>query len=994
MPELELAFTVGQGDRTDYAGIFAFSVPDCVGVRLVKSRTVVGNGGRNLEWSPAAFRLLQQGAHIALLTKSDLAAWVEFYRAIDERGMLASVGQRVREASGLKRITATERAGHAGQLTAVLEANSDYLEICGVKELGPADGFDVLFCGEDGPITVPIYHVRKGEKEGPKSPFFVESVQEGAALCPGLILHGAGENKCEAYTRAHALAEAFRSQFEVLEEVVVPVVSEGQLNLWQKMGLSRELTAHIPDTNVTAEQVIRFLYFGRDTLRPGELARMGYSLPYFSNEFGLDVVFLRRGGPTMTRQFEPVNKILGVDLHRVKRGDWGVIPVNGVAGIAIVPDDWTIEQTKAHIADRATDFNRRTGGRANLVLFVNGRLFKEWQKRGSAFAQPEEKFDYGPLSRRVSYGATGVESGPTTLCVCRQKPLIGGVNYRLERERGGDTVIFMGDFGKSWGVETRAQDELTARERTKMGIRRSLGGELTMVPGVYDPEYLLASANYPGLFNPDDSKASFLRAELYHRGDREKTGVFLGKEATAELMRIGDRDERVWYREGDIVLAGVFLSHAHDDHKKHIALVTHEAPVYARTPTVAICVGETTAASWWRDRFGDVSEITAGYRPFTPYQRFPRELCPIHYAKQRIRFGNLEVEMHGVDHSILGTAMVGWSDKTQGWGLLYTSDLRMGPKTERAINECAGRFPVIMVETTNDLYEPKISAGFTENQVRDTLIRLIREHPRDYIIAIASPNNLERIASLMAAAEATGRHLAIDSTHAEIARQLRAFREMAPPDVEGFDCPLPLLGDNVALWVREMTSFSKYQKVLMALAGQGNLGVVDQWRLSNEPSKWIVVIPPWQLLRTEFSGLRNHRKIAALHATYFPFEAREKYNVADSWRWVRGEGGKFYADFDIHGYGGTVVPSSFPWGLHASGHASFREIVNIVDALLGESRVGKQIILTHGDHPGRYGRELATELGRRLGEVKIHSSLPHYDPRYPLIAPGFKLRLV
>ena len=78
-------------------------------------------------------------------------------------------------------------------------------------------------------------------------------------------------------------------------------------------------------------------------------------------------------------------------------------------------------------------------------------------------------------------------------------------------------------------------------------------------------------------------------------------------------------------------------------------------------------------------------------------------------------------------------------------------------------------------------------------------------------------------------------------------------------------------------------------------------------------------------------------------------------------------------------------------GLHASGHATFPELVDVIDGMLGGVYKGKKIVLVHGDQPMNFAQDLKKRIGAK--GLKIISNLDRYDPQKPISSPGFKLRL-
>ena len=130
-----------------------------------------------------------------------------------------------------------------------------------------------------------------------------------------------------------------------------------------------------------------------------------------------------------------------------------------------------------------------------------------------------------------------------------------------------------------------------------------------------------------------------------------------------------------------------------------------------------------------------------------------------------------------------------------------------------------------------------------------------------------------------------------------------------------------------------------------------------------------------------------------IYSAPFPYQSAAKYRIGANLVWIKQQNGHFFADFEVLGTGGRVVPK--PSGrLHASGHATFPQMIDeILIPLLGNTFSGKTVILIHGEHPVSY----ATQLKQRLrlnnpSSLRVISRLPNYDPANPE-ATYFKLPL-
>jgi mRNA degradation ribonuclease J1/J2 len=338
-----------------------------------------------------------------------------------------------------------------------------------------------------------------------------------------------------------------------------------------------------------------------------------------------------------------------------------------------------------------------------------------------------------------------------------------------------------------------------------------------------------------------------------------------------------------------------------------------------------------------------------------------------------------------------GTAMTGLYRSDGSGAVLYTADVKLGPLTANTVETLAGKFDRIIMESTN-FEGNKVSAGITEAKVRDSFIRIMREQANDTVVIVSAPNQLERLSSILEAAEATGRKVALGHSHALVVNQMRIGRQQAPLDVEGFNLTLPEIGEDVALWVKPQVNPQTYQKVLSEWAAAKSLGLVDQARLSAEGSKWVVVVTPYDIMRHQFGGV-HFPGLSVIHSAPFPYARNAKVKLGDSQRWIRSQGGHYFTDFEIQGVGGRVIPSRNPYFLHVSGHATFEQMIDsVISPLLNGIYRNKQLILVHGENPVRYAEAMGRRLGNPAG-LEIVSSLDRYRPSDPFKYSGYRLVL-
>lgn len=995
-PVLDVAF-VAVDNEHDFVGINLFGRENCIGM-------VVCEGDFDEVWDelmhdPNLRGFVDQGATIALTDKDEIQNWSNYYKQIDKMGLFGILGHKALEVSGLDRTTPEQHIRLQMSLEEMLVRNARYFANFEVRAVPNAYNLDIGLVGTNQSLEpVPLYHVRQGSIDGE---VLVETVSSEPLSAPGFVVRRPWETKRQAYQRAEEHTLIWQKKLK-RPDIVVPVVSDGQLSLWKKLGMADELRTNIAEAEVTSEELIRFLYLGKSNIEPGELAKMGFSLPSSGGEFGgVDIVLYDRDDRNNMRM-QVVNDILGEDLSKRKRGKgFGMIPVANVAGMVIVPEEWDIETRKKHIEKQKYYLNFHKYGPNVHLLYVTKTLFDAWQARGSVIAS---EHDFGTM--RETHGAKGFSSlermweygygvGPSAqmyMDIWRPRAEVGGIKMILSEVSHTDVIYHMMDWGTSFNVIPEEMQNVGSQPGTAVGLRSQFEtGQLPMVPGIYHPDYLLATAkHFSGLmYKSDRPVVTFLRSELYKQVDPERLVECLGADMADKIAQFGPGDSEIWYKGKERLLAEVINSHAHVDHCGDVPYVRGD--IYARTETIANLQAMSARSRSWRNEY-DAWSLLSMPKVGSSYQREYRGMIPLHWDSQRVRSSiNVAFEQHLINHSITGTAMTGFYRADGSGGVLYTADVKMGEATAKTVEELSGKFDTIIMETTN-FDEGKVSAGKSEATVRESMLRLVRQASRDTIVVVAPPNHLERLTIIRQVAEMTGRRLAIGNSHALNVNQMRIAKAQAPLDVEGFMVPLPEVGEDVALWQRSMISPQTYERILLEIASGKTLGLVDHERLSKEGEKWIVVVTPYDPLRYMFGGV-HFRGLSVIHSAPFPYAQQAKVRLADNRKWIRSVGGKYYTDFDIQGYGGRVQPSRNPYFLHVSGHVTFEQMVDhVTSPLLGGVYKDKTLILVHGEHPQKYAEAMRERLGNPAG-LRIISNIDRYRPEEQLTAGGFRIRV-
>jgi hypothetical protein len=994
--ELDVGFTKKGSYNIRFAPLNIFGQSRCVGFAIAENITEIESTKQKLLAEPRLQELIDQGAEIVVLTPTQFLEWVKFYEALDQTQALREMGERDIESSGLRPATEDDCQVSQQIIDDLLDTHQPELSERGVAQIAAAHGLDIAFLDNDKQLmTVDIVNIKLPFGDHPD--LLREIIYDESLPCPGFVIREAGETKREVYQRAQQLENQLQTYFD--EEITVPIISPGQTSIWEKLGFLEPNPPVIDGVSVSTQEVARHLFLGEDTFHPGELATAGLSLPGEGSEFGLDMVLYHRN-----QEGTPVLKTIDNLIGLIPTGKNGpkLGSIDNVGGILIIPDDWSSVEIKDYLSHHLPDysFEYRKGKSETNILLVNREVIDSWQENSSAFGEPREEEPDEKSNGEKFYGRSHTKHD---LLVYSQNE-IGGAKLAIRSKNGAeDTQITVLDWGTSYKTGPKGFSSLDAQPPSSVGLREHLStGQLPMIP-IYDPEYMLASIKtYPAILNPlnPSPTASFLRATIAHDVPREEIVQVLGPTKTDKLLSLAKKDQKRWYPDGkNIVLNGIFPSHAHIDHIGQIFALHHQAPIYARTDTIGHLMAKNARAKNWRKKPLTISQLTKPKRG-AAYQRLERETLPIHSDSETVRLGGLTIQMPLVDHSIPGAAMVGVH--MQGGDFLYTGDLKMGPNTENAVAMMAGNFGVIYMETTNALEGGKASMGITEAEVKANFGEIFADptNKNRPIVIITPDNHSERLTSILEVADAHNRKVAISDRHAETVSQLRAARETAPTNAQLHDdIFLPEIGVDAALWTKPlaegMSRPPKYQRALMAQAEQGPLGILSAEQLGEEYSNWVIVLGPHDILPYHLGGIYFPHGLAVVYSSYFVYEDRAKYLVGANRKWLReivANGSRLYADFTTYGQGGIVVPDG-KFGIHASGHATMEEMIGqVLIPLLGNPK-GKHLILGHGEHPVKYARVIKKTLGLdHPDDLKIHAKFKRYNPRKP-DSGGFTLRI-
>lgn len=999
---LDVAF-IQKGKNSDlsdasYLGINVCGKENVVGIFMKQGRNAVNTGLRYIDQNEDLAELKNRGARVLVMTPRDLRSWVGFYEQVYGNGTVEEIGEKALEYSGLEWLSQKEYDQMTFDIEEILKENWDYISNFGVADFKQIGKTDVLFVDEkDQTAGVPIFHYRETWMDGEVE---VGKVLTDPVICTGMVVQRVGENRRSLVARAQ---EAERELYDLTGiQSRVLTVSPDQILLWQKMGFSNIFEAIDNQSEITAEDVVRFLYLGENNMNPGLLARHPWqlSLPAQGDSFsfpGVDIIFSHKL-PTGAKQITSVDNLLVWD----KKGQ--EIPLSNVAGIRIFPRNASFEEMKRFMDPIRKDLAYRAGLPGAYILNLTPELFERWQKNGSPFFNDDVQMPRVDLRKQHEYFMPG-KAEHAYYFQLRQKAEIGGnKNGLLLIDGEGNQVSHLFDVGLGFKDMPRGFNGIGKDPNTADGLLRLFRtGVLPMVPGWWETEYIKQTAlkmsglGY-GSHIREDIVAQFLVAELYGRCEPNELKDILPKNVFDNIMRYGASYKEKWWGSGDRLIETATPTHPHADHINLYSYLSSDIRVILSGPTAGFFNAITQKAGTWRRRLTDRKMITEP-RVGNSYQVEQMDIEPYYYSGRPLKLSSqVTMEPFFVTHSVPGTWQL-FTMRTRNGGtttLFNSGDWNVN--REKSVFEVArrisGRPDVIVMEGTN-VGSEKAYLGRTESDVRDTLMDLVKTSENELIVAVAPINNLTRLRSIMEVAESTGRKLALSFPHSELALQLAAAKKMAPAGAEGFEDVLPydIGNDRLTVWAKQMTSPRTFHKALIEIANRGNLGALTHERLSKENGKWIVVVSPFDVLEDQFDGLRINNGMKIIWMASFPYDQDQRYFIGANNDWIRRTRRvKFIADMEVSGQGGRVVSRLNGSGvLHVSGHATPEEMVAITDILIGNDRKNVPVIINHSENPEEAARLLANRLGDK---VKTISRLDRYDPADPFNHPGFYFPLI
>ena len=333
---------------------------------------------------------------------------------------------------------------------------------------------------------------------------------------------------------------------------------------------------------------------------------------------------------------------------------------------------------------------------------------------------------------------------------------------------------------------------------------------------------------------------------------------------------------------------GVFVSHAHADHAGYLSYID---------PTIPVHVGEGTRVLL--DAIEGSTPMKYGDHDWRTF----RDRVPV-------KVGNLEVVPFPVDHSV--PFAYGFLVRTSEGTLVYTGDFRHhGPRaadTHAFFEAAAHESPAaLLIEGTRA--GPDARRNLSEEGVRSGIDRLL-EKRSTLALACTYPRDVDRLRTLHRAAVAAERTLVVSLRTAHL---LTAIAPRFPPG----DLPVPGQTASLAVYGRRKKRYFTWETPFLE-------GALEAGELRDHGARYLLALDLMHF--PELIDLRPPKGTPFIHSMSEPFseddvDDRVMHNWLD------------HFGLDFH-------------QMHASGHASERELLDIV-----RSVGARTVYPIHTEHP-------------------------------------------
>ena len=353
----------------------------------------------------------------------------------------------------------------------------------------------------------------------------------------------------------------------------------------------------------------------------------------------------------------------------------------------------------------------------------------------------------------------------------------------------------------------------------------------------------------------------------------------------------------------------VFVSHAHADHAGYLRLIDPEIPVH---------VGEGTRVLL--DAIDASTMMKYGEHAWRTFR-----------DRSTVKVGNIEVVPYPVDHSV--PFAYGFLVRTSEGTIVYTGDFRHhGPRAADTHDffraAAAEGADALLIEGTRAGPDPR--HNLSEDGVRREADRILEKRPT-LALACTYPRDVDRLTTLYSAARAAGREFVVSARAAYL---LNAVGPRFPAGT----VPMPGVSEGLRVYGRKKKRYLTWERPLLEAA-------IDSAEVRAHGARYLLAIDLMNF--PELVDLRPPAGAPFLHSMSEPF-SEDDVDDQVMHRWLDHFGLAFHQ-------------------LHASGHASGRELLDIVRTV--GARATYPI---HTEHPEAFG---GADAGIRLAELGV---------RYPI----------
>jgi ribonuclease J len=419
------------------------------------------------------------------------------------------------------------------------------------------------------------------------------------------------------------------------------------------------------------------------------------------------------------------------------------------------------------------------------------------------------------------------------------------------------------------------------------------------------------------------------------------------------------------YRE--FTIKGVLLSHAHIDHSGYISFLRQDIPIYATAMSAFIAKAMQDSGKGDFEKevcYSIPKEEVDGVIQAAFWQKCPAEQRPFRVldsqglTPEALKFwqknpggrglqakglevtqslGAFQLKHFPVDHSIFGATAFA-VETGSGW-VVYTGDLRLhggrGYLSEKFIESATQLRPAVLIcEGTN---VERNQTERTEEEVYDKALETVKE-AKALVIADFGPRNVERLLTFRQVAEETNRGLVIMAKDAYLLKAMR-YVSQEVPDIK--------LDKVICIYKDAKARLDKWEE---GIRKEYQAKLVTAEEIRNRQDSYILCF--------SFFDINELPDIMPQEGSIYIYSSSEAHNEEQAMDFRRLH--NWLEHFKMGRIGLPVEVEPRKWetlenerGLHASGHASGPELLNLIRNIHP-----KTLIPIHTEHPDYFVRHL------------------------------------